>query len=57
MLFSNEYSNVLPLLEMVNQKGMINVLYDENGVRVVRGRLYDYEYMLNYKVSEFIDTL
>jgi hypothetical protein len=57
ILFTKEYPNVLPLLEMVKQKGMINVLFDDNGDKVIRGRLYDYEYMLNYKDGEFVDSL
>lgn len=57
ILFSKEYLNVLPLLEMVRQKGMINVLFDDNGDKVIRGRLYDYEYILNLKDGEFVDSL
>jgi hypothetical protein len=57
ILLNKEYSNVLPLIEMVKQKAMINIMFDTEGEKVVRGRLYDYEYMLNYKDGEFVDTL
>jgi hypothetical protein len=57
ILISKEYSNVLPLLEMVKQKAMINIMFDENGERVVRGRLYDYEYILTSSNNKFEDAL
>jgi hypothetical protein len=33
ILFTKEYPDVLPLLEMVYQKAIINVLFDDKTVR------------------------
>jgi hypothetical protein len=57
ILFTKDYHNILPLIEMVNQKAMITILFDSEGEKALRGRLYDYEYMLNYKDGEFVDSL
>jgi hypothetical protein len=42
---------------MVKQRAMISILFDEKGEKVVSGRLYDYEYILNFIDNEFVDTL
>jgi hypothetical protein len=57
ILLNKEYSNVLPLIQMVEHKAMITILFDSEGEKALRGRLYDYEYMLNYKDGEFVDSL
>jgi hypothetical protein len=46
ILFEKEYADILPILQMVNAKTTINIFLDQEGVKRIIGRLYDFEYTI-----------
>ena len=52
IFFEKDYSDIIPLLEMVKQKAVISIFLDQNGDRRVTGRFYDFEYVIDEKGDE-----
>ena len=44
IIIKRDYTDILPLLELIKQKAVISIYLDQNGDKRVNGRFYDYEY-------------
>ena len=57
IFFQKEYQDILPLLEMVKQKGSLSIFLDPEGDKRVTGRFYDYEYTIEINSGREKETL